>query len=126
MIDHNEVNSRVLRKRKIPQDAYVEEPDDTESKHEYNVLSEHSYFRAAGKKSCRWPDTKHASKISDQTLLKNKIDYSDNCPSIPDYLEGFRISSDEDDNNEAESLASLLRAEYENDIIKAKVTFYFI
>jgi len=125
MIDHVEVNSRVLRKRKIPQDVYVEEPDDIGSKHEYNVLSEHSYFRAAGKKSCRWPGTKHASKISDETLLVNNIDYSDDCPSIPDYLEGFRLSSDEDDDKEVESLASLLRAEYENDI-KAKVTFYFI
>lgn len=117
MIDHIEVSSRVLRKRKIPQDTYVEEPDDNRPKQEYNILAEHSYFRTSWRKSSRWPDPKQTSTISDDKLPLNNFSYQDNnFVSIPDYLVGYRASSDEDNDNEFESLASLLKAEYENDM----------
>lgn len=96
-------HDRILRKRIRPLDSQVINFKKTKIIRPYYVFNEHNYFDNAEKKRCRWP-------------IKEM--------SLPDWLTNNESSSDdEDNNNEIESLAYLLKMEF-NEELKNKVKLF--
>lgn len=98
-------HERVLRTRSIPLDSQVMVLKKAKIIRPYYVFNEHNYFDNAEKKRCRWP-------IQEM--------------SLPDWLtDNGSSSDDEDNNNEVESLAYLLKMEL-NQELKNEVKFLLI
>lgn len=98
-------HDRVLRKRNKPLDSQMMVLKKTKNIRPYYVFNEHNYFDNLEKKRCRWP-------IPEM--------------SLPDWLTDNGSSSDEEDNNnEVESLAYLLKMEL-NEELKNEVKLILI
>ncbi|XP_060835205.1 putative uncharacterized protein DDB_G0267716 isoform X2 [Rhopalosiphum padi] len=97
------LNEKLLKKRKKPQNNYGKK------KIKYNVMHEHNYFHADKIKNCRWSKKKnHTEKITN--------DY-DECDSTLDWYRELS-SSDEEEDIKDMSLSHLLKIELEKDLLK--------
>lgn len=106
------VNQRIMRKKKIPQDAHYKITKFIKlSAVRYNVMHEHNYFRDLKKKRCRWPELLNEKEyLNDDEMIKNEHD-----EPIPDWLM-VKSSSDEEDDinvNEDKPLSQIIQLEHQ-------------